>query len=178
MRMTSILSTLGATLAMALAAPLAAQQQAPQQPQRPQAITQFDDLTIRYLLADVQATYTVEQDNEGQRTYRASAEGGFNFVLAPRACTPETGCVGLVLIALFNDVNVPSTVSLDDFLNRYNDRYPTAKVLRNDQGMIALQGYINAAYGTSYRNVQAQFLVFGEDISNLSRALVALENGG
>ena len=177
MRNTSILSTILATCALALAAPVAAQQQQ-QQPQRPQVVTQFDDLTIRYLLADIQATYTVENDSQGQPTYRASAEGGFNFVLAPRACTPEQGCVGLVLIALFTDINAPSPAALDAFINRFNDQFPTAKVIRNGQGMVALQSYINTAYGSNYRNVQAQFLVFGENISSLSRALVALENGG
>ncbi len=174
MRKFSFLSTILATFALALSAPASAQQQ----PQRPQAVSQFDELTIRYLLADIQATYTVEQDAEGQATYRASAEGGFNFVLAPRACTPEQGCVGLVLIALFTDVRTPSGPALDSFINQYNDRYPTAKIMRNGQGMIALQSYINVAYGSSYRNVQAQLLVFGENISNLSRTLVAMENGG
>lgn len=165
-----------AALALTFAtAPAIAQQQ---QPQRPQVVTQFDDLTVRYLLADVQATYTVEQDNAGQLTYRASTEGGINFVLAPRSCTAEQGCLGLVLIAVFTDVNAPSTAALDTFINQFNDRFPTAKVMRGGQGMVALQGYINAAYGTSYRNVQAQLLVFGEDISNLSRALLELENGG
>lgn len=176
MRKFSFVSTFLATCALALSAPASAQQQ--QQPQRPQAISQFDELTIRYLLADIQATYTVEQDSEGQATYRASAEGGFNFVLAPRACTQEQGCVGLVLIALFTDVRTPSGPALDSFINQYNDRYPTAKIMRNGQGMIALQSYINVAYGSSYRNVQAQLLVFGENISNLSRTLVAMENGG
>lgn len=175
MRKFSFVSTILATCALALSAPASAQQQ---QPQRPQAVSQFDELTIRYLLADIQATYTVEQDAEGQATYRASAEGGFNFVLAPRACTPEQGCVGLVLIALFTDVRTPSGPALDSFINQYNDRYPTAKIMRNGQGMIALQSYINVAYGSSYRNVQAQLLVFGENISNLSRTLVAMENGG
>ena len=174
MRKFSFVSTILATCALALSAPASAQQQ----PQRPQVVSQFDDLTIRYLLADIQATYTVEQDAEGQATYRASAEGGFNFVLAPRACTPEQGCVGLVLIALFTDVRTPSGPALDSFINQYNDRYPTAKIMRNGQGMIALQSYINVAYGSSYRNVQAQLLVFGENISNLSRTLVAMENGG
>lgn len=158
-----------------------AQQQAPQQQaqqQRPQVVSQFDDQTVRYLLTDVQATWRVEQGADGLPVYRASAEGGLNFTLAPRACTAEGTCFGLMMIAIFNGVNVTNPAQLDPFLNRFNDANPTVKVLRSPNGTVALQGYINATYGISYRNAQAQFLQFGENIVATSRALAALEQQG
>lgn len=172
---TLIVSLIG-TLALAATAAPAAAQQAPQQSQaRPDWVTQFDDQTLRYLLADLQATWTVEQGQDGSLTYRASTAGGINFVLAPRSCDAQSGCVGLLLVALFDEVNVSNAAQLDAFVNRFNDTQPTAKVMRNAQGMVALQAYVNVAYGVTYRNVQAQILVFGQNITNLSRALVQFE---
>lgn len=163
-------------MAMAIgsaAVPLSAQQQPPQ---RPEAVNRFDEQTIRFLLTDVQATWTVEQNADGTVNYRASAEGGINFVMAPRACDAEAGCVGLVLIAVFTGINARDPAQLDTFVHRFNDTYPTAKVIRNPDGVLALQAYINAARGISYGNAQAQLLVFGQDISNLSRALTQFES--
>lgn len=163
---------LTAAAAISLSAPASAQQASPP---RPQAVTQFDDQTIRYLLEDVQATWQVERAADGGLNYRASAEGGINFVAAPRACDEQGQCLGLVLVAVYTGIQVNDPARLDAFVNQYNDQYPTAKVMRNAQGVVALQAYVNAAFGTSYRNVQAQLLVFGQDISNLARALTAFE---
>ena len=169
---------LAALASLASPIPLAAQQQTPQQPQAPQVVTRFDDQTLRFLLQDIQATWRYEQVSDGSTVYRASAEGDINFTLAPRACSPEGGCTGLMVIALFQGVNAPSAAQLDAFINQFNDLHPTAKVLRSPEGTVALQTYVNAAYGVSYRNVQEQFLVFGQNISILSQALTRFEQGG
>ena len=155
--------------------PAVAQQQAPE---RPQIITQFDQLMVTYLLQDVQATWTVETDAQGNTNYRASAEGGINFTLAPRACSEQSGCLGMMMLAVFTGVNAPSMTELDAFLNRLNDTSGTIKVFRNAQGVVVLQEYMNAAGGISYRNAQAQLYVFGEDIVAVSRALAQFERGG
>ncbi len=165
-------------VASLFAAPVVAQQTSPANqaaPERPQVVSRFDEQTVRYLLEDVQANWQVERSPDGGLTYRASAPGGLNFVAAPRSCGTEVGCVGLVLVALFDDVQVDDAARLDAFINGHNDKFPTAKVMRDAQGMIALQAYINAAYGISYRNAQAQLLVFGQDISALARALAEFE---
>lgn len=175
MRIISTLSTVLASVALAaVGMPTAAQQQA-QQPQRPQVVAQFDDTMVRYLLADISATYQVEQLTDGSYVYRATAEGEINFTLAPRACTPEAGCRGLMLIAIFTDLRSPNLTQLDAFVNSFNDRNPTAKLIRGPDGTVALQAYINASFGISYLNAQAQFLVFGENIVATSRALAAFE---
>ena len=43
--------------------------------------------------------------------------------------------------------------------------------MRNPQGVVAMQAYINASFGISYRNLQAQVLVFGDNIVDASAAL-------
>ena len=164
--------------ALALGAvPALAQQTPQQQPQRPQVVTQFDNATITYLLQDVQATWTIETNERGESNYRARAEGDINFTMSPRACSPETGCLGLILLAVFTGVNAPSTAELDAFVNRANDQSATAKVYRSGNNIIILQEYINAAYGISYRNAQNQLLIFGQDIVAVSRGLTQFEQG-
>lgn len=177
MRILPALSTVLATLMLAAVGVPASAQQA-QQPQRPQFVTQFDDTTIRYLLADIQATYQVEQASDGSNVYRATAEGQINFTLAQRACATETGCPGLMLIALFTNLQVSDATRLDAFIHQFNDQNPTAKLIRGPRNVVALQAYINASYGITYRNAQSQLLVFGENIVTTSRALANFERGG
>ena len=178
MRIKNLICGLIAAFALASPlAPLSAQQAAQPAQQRPDWVNRFDDQVMRFILADLNAQWTVEQGADGSLTYRATTQEGINFVLAPRSCDAQNVCVGLVLIALFDDLNAPNAARLDAFINQYNDLYPTSKVMRNPQGLVALQSYINAAYGVTYRNVQAQLLVFGQNITNLSRALLAFENG-
>lgn len=177
MRILQMISMGIASLSLAAgAAPVFAQEQ--EQPPRPQVVGQFNEQVVTALLQDVRATWTVEQGADGNINYRANAEGGINFTLAPRACSEETGCLGMMMIAIFTGVNPPSTVQLDAFLNDFNDSSATAKVFRNEEGIVVLQGYINASYNISYRNAQTQLLIFGQDIVALSRALALLEQGG
>lgn len=157
------------------AAPTAAQQQ--QQPQRPQAVNRFEDITIRTLLQDVGTTVQVLPGENTVTRYRASTENGISFTAFPASCSEEAGCVGLVLVAIFGEVEVPAGQSLDTFLHRFNDANPTAKVFRGPQGNVVLQAYINAANVISYANAQSQLLVFGQDIVRTSRALNAFQNG-
>ncbi|MHA7818572.1 MAG: hypothetical protein ACX930_02870 [Erythrobacter sp.] len=178
MRIISTLSTVLATLALAtMGAPTLAQQQV-QQPQRPQVVAQFNDTMVRYLLADIQATHRVEPGNDGFSIYRATTGEGINFTLAPRACSADVGCQGLMLLAVFSDLRSPDSPRLDTFIHIFNDRNPTAKLIRGPNGIILLQGYINAAFGISYRNAQAQLLVFGQNIVKTSQALAAFEQQG
>lgn len=175
MRIISTLLTAFAGFALAVGSiPVHAQQQA-QQPQRPQVVNQFDDTMVRYLLADIQANYQVEQASDGSYVYRASAEGDMNFTLAPRACTPEAGCLGLMMIAIFTGLQVSNSAQFETMLHNFNDRNPTAKLIRGPNGIVALQAYMNSAYGISYRNAQSQLLVFGQNIVKTSQALAAFE---
>ena len=41
-----------------------------------------------------------------------------------------------------------------------------------------LQSYLNAAFGVSYANAQAQLLVFGQEIGKLREALTAFSEEG
>lgn len=175
MRFIAKLSTVLAALVLSL--PLSAQQQPAQQQQaaRPQVVTQFDNQTIAYLLADMRASAQVMQDPNGGVTYRAVTEDGINLTLAPRACNDQGVCTALMMVVVFDGLNVRNYAQLDALINQYNDRNPTAKVLRSPQGVVALQGYIDAAYGISYRNAQAQMLQFGQDLAAVGRALVAFE---
>ena len=153
--------------------PVAAQQQI----QRPQVVTQFDDQTVRFLLADIAATWRVEQGVGGATVYRVNAEGELNFTLAPRACSPEGVCTGLMMVAIFSGVDASDPARLDGFINRFNDTNPTAKLIRDQRGVVAIQAYINTAYGISFSNAQAQFLEFGQNIVLASRALGEFQNG-
>lgn len=151
------------------AAPAMAQQQ---QTGAPQVISQFDDLTLRVLLNDMQANWTVERGPDGNLIYRAVSDGDLNFTLAPTACRAGEGCTALILIAVFSDLEVANAAQLDAFLHSFNDRNPSAKVVRSENGLIVLQSYVNAIGGISYRNLQAQMLIFGENIIATSRALL------
>jgi len=156
-----------------------AQQPAAQQPERPQAINRFDDGIVRMLLTDVGTSVEVLPGAENTVTrYRASTNDGVNFVVFPAACAQETGCVGLITVAIFDGLEVSDAASLDAFLHRFNDANPTAKVFRSPQGSVVLQSYINAANIITYRNAQSQLLVFGRDIVRTSRALLAFQNEG
>jgi len=157
---------------------IAQQAQQTQPPPRPEFVTQFDNTMVTYLLQDVQATWQVEQLEDGNVNYRAQAAGGLNFTLAPRACSEQTGCVGLLMLAIYTGVNASNGAQFDAFLHRLNDSSATIKVFRNPNGVVILQGYINAAGGITYRNTQAQLLLFGEDIVTVSRALAQFEGGG
>lgn len=157
----------GAALAATLtAAPAQAQSQQ-------QVVTQFNDATISRLLLDVQTNFNIEAGPEGQKIFRAQAEGGVAFTVSPRACSAENGCVGLLLIAVFTRSDGRSLSDLDALLNRYNDLNPNGKVYRMQDGTVVLQGYVNAAFGVSYSNAQAQLLVFGGEIGKVRDALTA-----
>lgn len=154
------------------------QQAAPQaqQPQQVRLISRFDDSTIARLLLDVQATWRTEPSPEGLTNYRASAEGGLSFTLAPRACSAEQGCTGLMMLAIFTGVETQSAAQLDAILNELNDQIPTAKLLRGGDGIVIIQAYINASFGITYTNARAQLLVFGQDIVAVRQALATLQS--
>lgn len=145
---------------------------------QPVVVTQFNDSTISRLLLDVQANFEIEASADGGKVFRASADGGLAFTLSPRACSPETGCVGLLMIAIFTRNDDRSLIDLDTVLNRYNDLNPNGKVYRTADGTVVLQGYINAVYGVSYANAQAQLLVFGQEIGKVREQLGAFSQGG
>lgn len=177
---------LAAFAMFAATAPLAAQEQPQQsapaaaqqaQPQRPQGVNRFEDMTIRMLLEDVGTSVQVLPSETGVTRYRASTQNGITFTAFPAACSEQMGCVGLVTVAIFDQVEVPAGASLDTFLHRFNDANPSAKVFRGPQGNVVLQAYINAANVISYANAQSQLLVFGQDIVRTSQALRAFQNG-
>lgn len=152
--------------------------QAPAQAQnQPQVVAQFNDATISRLLLDVQANFNIEAGPDGAKIFRAQADGGIAFTLSPRACSAETGCVGLLLIAVYTRSDSRNLGELDVLLHRYNDLNPNAKVYRMDDGTVILQGYINAAYGVSYANAQAQLLVFGQEITKVRQTLTDFSEG-
>ena len=142
-----------------------------------QVVTQFNDSTISRLLLDVQAGFNIEGGANGEKVYRAQADGGLAFTLSPRACSPENGCVGLLMVTVFTRSDSRNLGELDALINRYNDLNPNAKVYRMDDGTVVLQGYINAAYGISYTNAQAQLLVFGSEIVKVRDTLTAFGEG-
>ena len=158
------------------AAPLAAQNEGFQsEAASPQLVTQFDAATVSRLLLDVRATWETEPSIDGHTNYRASAEGGLNFTLSPRACSERIGCLGLMMLAVYTDVRAPNMAALDGFLNQLNDTSPSVKVFRNTQGTVVLQSYINSAGGITYRNAQSELLVFGQDIVSVSQAIARFE---
>ena len=164
-------SLLMATAAASLvAAPAHAQSQQ-------QVVAQFNDSTVSRLLLDVQANFNIEAAADGAKIFRAQADGGIAFTLSPRACSAEAGCVGLLLIAIFTRSDSRNLGELDALLHRYNDLNPNGKVYRMENGTVVLQGYINAAYGISYANAQAQLLVFGQEIAKLRKTLTDFGEG-
>ncbi len=171
-RFLSVLTALGASLAMQPATVLAqGQPQAQAAPQNPQVVTQFDAATISRLLLDVQTTWQVETDANGGTVYRAQAGNGLSFALSPRACTPQQGCVGLLMLATFVREDARPRAEVDDFINEYNNLSPSSKAVRAGDQAIVLQGYVNSSYGISYANAQAQLLVFGQEIQKMRASL-------
>lgn len=162
------MAVLGAGLLLATPAQAQAQQQ---------VVTQFNDATVSRLLLDVQTNFNIEAGPNGEKVFRAQADGGIAFTVSPRACSPENGCAGLLMIAVFTRSDSRNLGELDALLNRYNDLNPNGKVYRMDDGMVVLQGYINAAYGVSYANAQAQLLVFGQEIGKVRDTLTAFGEG-
>ncbi len=136
-------------------------------------ITQFDDSTVSRLLLDGQATWRIEGGPDGRAVYRVSAQDGINFTVQPQACTADEGCTGLLVIATFPAREDTNLSALDALLNRFNDVNATAKVYRTPEGAVLLQTYINAAFGISYANAQAQLLIFGRNVQSLRAELVA-----
>ncbi|MEL7218358.1 MAG: hypothetical protein AAGK01_08005, partial [Pseudomonadota bacterium] len=132
---------IGGLLGLATAVSLAATPAQAQSQQ--QVVTQFNDSTISRLLLDVGASWNIEGGPNGEKVYRASADGGVNFTLSPRACAAETGCVGLLLITVFTRNDQRSVSELDELLHRYNDLNPNGKAYRVEGGAVVLQGYIN-----------------------------------
>ncbi|MEL6529728.1 MAG: hypothetical protein AAFQ27_07175 [Pseudomonadota bacterium] len=167
---------IGGLLGLATAVSLAATPAQAQSQQ--QVVTQFNDSTISRLLLDVGASWNIEGGPNGEKVYRASADGGVNFTLSPRACAAETGCVGLLLITVFTRNDQRSVSELDELLHRYNDLNPNGKAYRVEGGAVVLQGYINAVAGISYTNAQAQILVFGQELGKLRNELTAFSEGG
>lgn len=165
---TGLLGLIGA--ASLLAFPAQAQNE-------PQVVTQFNDTTISRLLLDVQASFDIEAGPDGQKVYRANADGGIAFTLSPRACSAQNGCAGLLQMAVFTRSDGRSLAEIDEFINHYNDRNPNGKVYRMEDGTVVLQGYTNAIYGISYANAQAQLLLFGQEIAKLRSELTAFSEG-
>ncbi|MEQ8411490.1 MAG: hypothetical protein RIB52_08040 [Erythrobacter sp.] len=141
-------------------------------------VARFDDSTISRLLLDVNAQFQIQPGAEGVNVYRARAGEGIAFTVSPGACSDKSGCLGLVLVAVFTLDDGSRPPDLDQRLHRYNDVNPNAKVYRADRNVVVLQGYINAAYGISYRNAQAQLLVFGQEIGKLRDTLGAMGEAG
>lgn len=174
-----------ATAVATATAPLAAQEQAgeaaapaSQQPERPQAINRFDPAIIQMLLQDLGTRVQLDQGQDGVTRYRASADGGINFTAFPAACSDETGCVGLITVAIYSGLEIPADASLDDFLNRFNDANPSAKVFRTPANEVVIQSYINAANVITYRNALSQLLVFGRDVLRARQSLAEFQNQG
>lgn len=125
----------------------------------------------------MQVNFNIEAGGEGRKVFRAQADGGIAFTLSPQACAAETGCAGLLMIAIFTRSDSRNLGELDALLSRYNDLNPNGKVYRMEDGTVVLQGYINAAYGISYANAQAQLLVFGQEITKVRQSLTAFGEG-
>ncbi|KWV93179.1 YbjN domain-containing protein [Erythrobacter sp. YT30] len=140
----------------------------------PQVVIRFDDATIARLLLAVQATWRTEAGPEGRSLYRASADGGINFTLLPQACSAEQGCAALMVLANFTGVTADDVAALDNFLHRFNDANPIAKVYRAGENSVVLQAYVNSAQGISFANAQTQLLVFGQNLTVLREDLTAL----
>ena len=154
------------------AAPLAAQNEGFQsEAASPQLVTQFDAATVSRLLLDVRATWDTEPSIDGHTNYRASAEGGLNFTLSPRACSEQNGCLGLMMLAVYTDVRAPNMAALDGFLNQLNDTSPSVKVFRNTQGTVVLQSYINSTNNITYHNTQSKLLIFNQNIISINQTI-------
>ncbi len=136
-------------------------------------VTQFDDATVSRLLLDGQATWRIEGGPDGRAVYRVSAQDGINFTVQPQACTADQGCASLLVIATFPARDGVDLLKLDRLLSRFNDVNATAKVYRTSDGTVLLQAYINAAFGISYANAQAQLLIFGRNLQALRAELMA-----
>lgn len=167
---TLMVATLAATLLSATPTPAHAQSQQP-------TVTQFNDATIARLLLEVQANFNIEAGPQGEKVYRASAEGGIAFTLSARECGAETGCSGLLLVAVFTGSDASRLGELDRLLHRYNDLNPGGKVYRTDDGAVVLQAYITALHGISYPNARAQLLRFGDEIVKVRETLNAFSAG-
>ncbi len=171
-RFLSVIGAVGAVLAIQPSAGQAqGQPQTQVAPQNPQVVTQFDAATISRLLLDVQTTWQVETDANGGTVYRAQSGTGISFALTPRACTPQQGCVGLLMVATFVREDTRPRAEINEFINQYNDLNASSKAVRAGDQAIVLQGYVNSAYGISYANAQAQLLVFGQEIQKMRASL-------
>lgn len=168
-----------AIIAVAALMPTSAEAQNQAQQQRQvQFVTQFDAPTVSRLLLDVQATWQVEQDASGATVYRAQAGEGIAFALSPRSCSAEQGCVGLLMLATFTRSDDRSATEMDAFINAYNNLNPNSKALRAGDQAVVLQSYVNAVYGITYANAQAQLLVFGQEIQKMRAELTAFSAQG
>ena len=171
MRLQNMLAVIVGAMAFALT-PAGAQAQAQPQAQQ-QVVSQFDDSTISRLLLSVQANFNIESGANGQKVFRVAADGGIAFTVSPRSCSPETGCLSLLMVAVFTGNDTSDVGKLDELLHRYNDLNPAGKVYRAGDGVVVLQDYLNAAYGISYGNAQTQLLVFGSEINKIRNELNA-----
>lgn len=173
-----IAATILAAAAFMPSATLAQTQAQPQQQRQVQFVTQFDAPTVSRLLLDVQATWQVEQNADGATVYRAQAGEGVAFALSPRSCSAEQGCVGLLMLATFTRNDERSSAEMDAFVNAFNNLNPNSKALRAGDQAIVLQSYVNAVYGITYANAQAQLLVFGQEIQKMRNELTAFSAQG
>ena len=118
-------------------------------------LKKFDDAAIDALLAAVGATEITKETSE-QGPYRIFTAGGLKYVVAPRVCKPDTGCLGLLIQCSFTG---------ETFTTNSANTFNLGHVFGNaavspDRKTYYLGRYLIADGGTTAANTVANFAVF------------------
>ena len=136
-------------------------------PDSAKLIPGFDTDSITSVLNDLGVAWQLASI-EGQTMIQANFGGTANFVMLPAACnTPDSRCVGLTTIAVFNGKANPQTVTA---FNYYYD-FLSAGV--NPEGVAYLRRYDLADYGIPRGNLASSIVAFATLIGRFSEELAS-----
>ena len=123
-------------------------------------VSNFDVNAVGPVLTELGVAWGAERADNGRPYIAASVGGAVNFILAPMACrgASSTDCIGLNMIAVFDGVANPQTVSA------FNYRYPFASAGIDPAGSAYLSRYEISDYGVARGNLATSIKVFANQV--------------
>lgn len=135
-----------------------------------QILTSLREPALAASLKEAGATWTKSKGTDGTDYYAISFANGIKASAYFTVCKPE-GCMGMTLVADFDQPKGKTTAEVDALINKFNMTHSAGKVMRGDNGAVKAQAYVVADHGIAMGNFQLQILIFSSICEKLSAAL-------
>jgi len=135
-----------------------------------QIVTSFREPALAAALKQSEATWTKTKGSDGTDYYNITFANGITATGYFTVCKPE-GCMGLTLVADFDEPERKSVAEVDVLLNKFNQAHAAGKVMRGEKGQVQAQAYVIADHGVAMGNLQLHILIFASLCEKLAGVL-------